>query len=306
VNHLANKWFEHPWVERFLPDHMRPVDDHIFSDSHGLFIVEEMEAAIDRVIARAEELRQSKRLKRENELFLFRMKLTARRIRITSFEKERSQAAIQKTVTIDYVRSTDGHTPAFLREALVHYMKNGKMHARNIEKSSYFQHIFRKLEVLDYTLQGRAPRDIQLHTAEPVRAEEAPEETPVKWHAALDRFHQHYVVQNASIPADIQQEIQQIAQEFEELRSTSSLQFDVEEEYLVERMLGREIPDLIETYRLLEPKHRNEQHGALLQALEAMRGRISSLRMEQNDVHARKMRQLLKINEKRYRQEKKF
>ncbi|WP_079476540.1 hypothetical protein [Marinococcus halophilus] len=303
---MANKWFEHPWIERFLPDHMRPVDDHIFSDSHGLFIVEEMEAAIDRVIARAEELRQSKRLKRENELFLFRMKLTARRIRITSSEKERSQAAIQKTVTIDYVRSTDGHTPAFLREALVHYMKNGKMHARNIEKSSYFQHIFRKLEVLDYTLQGRAPRDIQLHTAEPVRAEEVPEETPVKWHAALDRFYQHYVVQDASIPPDIQQEIQQIAQELEELRSTSSLQFDVEEEYLVERMLSREIPDLIETYRLLEPNHRHEQHDALLQALEAMHRRIGSLRIEQNDVHARKMRQLLKINEKRYRQEKKF
>ncbi|MGY4690050.1 hypothetical protein [Salibacterium sp. K-3] len=302
---MAKDWLLHPWLERFLPDHMRPVDDHIFTDAHGLVIVQETEAALDRLIEYGKQVKPAQHFKKNGKMFHFRLKVNQKRMKLLSYENHKSEAAIKKRIVIEYIRKTylPKERQNRCKEATVQYIKNGQTFVRSIQQSTYFQGIFDKLEQLDDALLGGLIR-----TGAPVApadAEEQPEKEKELIHSSDEPFYQLKELENKKeeawreLPPLINN---RLASLLEEIRRTGQLfdSLDVENRYTVKRMITKDIPSLIDTFLSLSGENRDKQTEQLYEALVKMEVNIRSLREKTEHVKVEQMEQLFELNERRY------
>lgn len=298
---LAKDWLTHPWIERWLPDHLRPVEDHIFTEAHGLDIVMEIESALDRLIEHAERVKHAQQFKKNGKTFRFRLKVNRKRMKMLAYETPSSEAAIKKRIVIDYLRKgiDANKRKNRLKDATVQYLKNGQTYIRSIKHSSHFQTVFYKLEILDDALFGRAI------SATP------PSSTPAKKTESKDGEHPFSLVHSLENKLTMEWQTlddmltNRLTELLEELKRVEPVYhyFDIEERYMIKRMLQQDIPSLIETYLSLSKNHQQERFEKVYEALVHMEVTIKKLRHESERVKVEKMDQLLKLTEKRYSQD---
>ncbi|SFE35490.1 hypothetical protein [Alteribacillus iranensis] len=300
---MDKSWLSHPWIERFLPDHLRPVDDHIFSDAHGTEIITETEAALNRLIQYGEQVKGAQTFKKNGKTFQFRLKINQKRMRLLSYETPKSEAAIKKRIIIEYTRKAYApkNSQKRFKEATVQYIKNGQTYVRSIQKSHLFQNVFHKLEELDDALLGKLmKRDDAPLSPPPVRSEEKPvintTEEPKQLLRAIETlYHEEWRGLDSILLNRLDhllQESRQIIEMFDEL--------DIEERYMLKRMLQKDIPSLIDTYHSLTNEQKQVKKEQLYEALIKMELKLKAIREKTEQQNAEKMEQLLKLNDKRY------
>ncbi|MFB5661735.1 hypothetical protein [Alteribacillus sp. HJP-4] len=303
---MAKDWMSHPWIEKFLPDHLRPVDDHIFSDAHGLVIIKEMETALDRLIEYGKQVKSAQTFKKNGKTFHFRLKINQKRMKLLCFETPQSEAAIKKRITIDYVRKAyqPKNRSHRIKEATVQYIKNGQTFVRSIQKSTYFQNVFYKLEMLDEVLIGslinRRPEIAETSPTAPARQEDKDlvqsSEEPFNYMKNIN-----YQLNNEwkQIGSLLENRLNRLLEETHRLGLLYDL-LDVEERYTVKRMLNNDIPSLINTYLSLAEEQQKTQTEHVYEALTKMEISVRATREAAEHTKLEKMEQLLQLNEKRY------
>lgn len=302
---MERNWLSHPWIEKFLPDHLRPVDDHIFSDAHGTEIIQEIENALDRLIEYGQQVKGAQTFKRNGKTFQFRLKINQKRMRLLSYETARSEAAIKKRIIIDYKRKSydpKDNSKRF-KEATVQYIKNGQTYVRSIQKSALFQNVFQKMEQLDDALLGKLikePTPIKTTNHSPSPSDEkqiveASEEPCQYLRAVEEAMKNHW----SSLEDMIQSRLQRLIEEAYRI-NTIYLDLDVEEKYTFKRMLQKDIPSLVNTYLSLNEEQKKQKTEPLYESLIKMELSLRSMREKTEHEKTEKMEQLLKLNEKRY------
>ncbi|MFZ4452341.1 hypothetical protein [Salibacterium aidingense] len=304
---MAKDWLMHPWLERFLPDHLRPVDDHIFSDAHGLVIVQETEAALDRLIDYGKQVKSAQTFKKNGKTFHFRLKINQKRMKVLSYETHKSEAAIKKRIVIEYIRKA--YLPKSrqnrCKEATVQYIKNGQTFVRSIQKSSYFQGVFDKLELLDEALLGGLIEKKTNHDLSVSAPSPEPTEDKDLIHSSEEPFYYIRELEEkrerswGALPSMIDNRLKLLLEETQEAGSVYD-SLDIEERYTVKRMLTRDIPSLLDTYLTLSEENRQQQTKQLYEALVKMEVNIRTLREKAEVTKVDKMEQLLELSERRY------
>lgn len=298
---MAKNWMAHPWVDRFVPDHRRQVEDQIFSDAHGLVMIQDIEAALDRLIEFGKQVKTTQTFKKSGKTFYFRLRVNQKRMRLLSYETYKSEAAIKKRVTIEYVRKAynPGSKQNRFKEAYIQYRKNGETYLRSIRKSRFFQGVFYKLEQLDDQLLGRIP------TAEPVSSSALTTEDKHFVDSSEEPFQfiykteSHIKLARSGLSRASERCLMEIVQEAREITKHYEL-LDLEERYTVKRMLQKDIPSLLEAYRLLSPDSQLIRQEELTLTLRQMRSTLEELHHKVDALKAERVDYLFKLHEKRY------
>ncbi|RSL33405.1 hypothetical protein D7Z54_10585 [Salibacterium salarium] len=303
---MAKDWLMHPWLEKFLPDHLRPVDDHIFSDAHGLVLIQETEAALNRLIEHGKQVKSAQTFKKNGKTFHFRLKINQKRMKLLSYENHKSEAALKKRIVIEYIRKA--YVPKSrqtrCKEATVQYIKNGQTYVRSIQKSKYFNGVFEKLEMLDDALLGGLIEKTSTHST-PLSPPESREDQDFI-HSSEEPF---YFIQHLDnkIESSWQSLDYLLENRLKKLLEETYLtgfvydSLDIEERYMVKRMLQTDIPSLVDTYLSLSEENKEKQKEQIYEALVKMEVNIRSLREKAEHFKMDKMEQLLELNERRYR-----
>ncbi|MFD2704497.1 hypothetical protein [Salibacterium lacus] len=304
---MAKDWLLHPWLERFLPDRMRPVDDHIFSDAHGLVIVQETEGALDRLIEYGRQIKSSQNFKKNGDTFHFRLKVNQKRMKLLSYENHKSKAAIKKRIVIEYFRKSylPKNRQKRCKEATVQYIKNGQTFVRSIQQSTYFQGIFDKLEQLDDALLGDLIQNQSPAAGAAEHKDGEPSGEKDFIHSGEEPFHQLMELEKKKteswqeLPALINNRLSSL---MEEIRRTGDLfdTLDVEDRYTIKRMLTKDIPSLVDTFLSLSSDNRGKQTEQLYEALVKMEVNVGKLREKTEHTKVEQMEQLIELNERRY------
>lgn len=298
---MAKNWMAHPWVDRFIPDHRRQVEDQIFSDAHGLVMIQDMEAALDRLIEFGKQVKTTQTFKKSGKTFYFRLRVNQKRMRLLSYETYKSEAAIKKRVTIEYVRKAynPGSKQNRFKEAYIQYRKNGETYLRSIRKSRFFQGVFYKLEQLDDQLLGRIP------TAEPASSPALTTEDKHFVDSSEEPFQfiykteSHIKLARSGLSRASERCLMEIVQEAREITKHYEL-LDLEERYTIKRMLQKDIPSLLEAYRLLSPDNQLIRQEELTLTLRQMRSTLEELHHKADALKAERVDYLFKLHEKRY------
>ncbi|RSL33755.1 hypothetical protein D7Z54_08670 [Salibacterium salarium] len=306
---MSKDWLMHPWLEKFLPDHLRPVDDHIFSEAHGIVLIQETEAALNRLIEYGKQVKSAQTFKKNGKTFQFRLKINQKRMKLLSYETHKSEAALKKRIVIEYIRKAYAPKSKQKRykEATVQYIKNGQTYVRGIQKSKYFNGIMEKLELLDDALLGGLIENKSTETVTSSTAQE-PKEDKEFIHSSEEPFHFIQQLEN-KIKSDwkldnlLENRLKQL---LEETHLTGYMfdSLDIEERYTIKRMLQTDIPSLIDTYLSLSEENKKKQIEQIYEALVKMEINIRSLREKAEYAKVNKMEQLLELNQRRYRVKK--
>lgn len=127
---VVKDWLTTSIQEFFLPERLRSVDDHIFSDPNGLSLIKESEAVIDKIITHALEkgpLKGTQVFKKNGRTFKLKLKVSQKRLKLMSFDTHLSPSAIKKRVVMTFARQqTYKPQKKPLKEGLVYYMKKDR------------------------------------------------------------------------------------------------------------------------------------------------------------------------------------
>ncbi|SDH05671.1 hypothetical protein SAMN05192534_101469 [Alteribacillus persepolensis] len=303
---LTRDWLSHPWFEKFLPDHLKPVDDHIFSDPHGLVLIEDTERALERLIQHGKQVKSSQTYKKNGKTFHFRLKINQKRMKLLSYETPKSEAAIKKRIIIEYLRKTyvtKSRRASRLKEASIQYIKNGQTFVRSIKKSRHFEQIFSKLETLDDALlrglidkpaADAKPASVPHSTQDKDFIQSSEEPLP-----SIRELKEFLIPHCHQLETLLENRLKRLLEEAEQIAEVFDV-LDVEEKYIVKRLLKRDIPSLIQTYLSLPHDKQTEQTEPLYETLTKMELNIRSIREKTEDMKIEKMEQLLRLYDKRY------
>ncbi|QQK79952.1 hypothetical protein HUG20_08675 [Salicibibacter cibi] len=294
-------WLTTSMQEFFLPERLRSVDDHIFSDPNGLSLIKESEAVIDKIITHVLEkgpVKGTQMFKKNGRTFKLKLKVSQKRLKLMSFDTHLSPSAIKKRVVITFVRQqTYKAQKKPLKEGLVYYMKNGKSHVRSIQKSPFFQGIMEKFIQLDAALEGHAPTaglSTPL-TREEVSANNEDQLEQSSYEKAIRELYR----QNSELPQALSNRLAQLLEEITTLTPSLHL-LSVEDRYQIKRMIDEDIPHLLEAYRKLDEETQTTQMTRVYEALTKMEVNLRRLQEHENRAKTDRFEYLLKLNEKRY------
>ncbi|PSL50564.1 hypothetical protein B0H94_103176 [Salsuginibacillus halophilus] len=301
-------WIQHGWLQPFLPDHLKPVDDHIFTDRHGTRLIEDVEHALEQAVEHASTKptgRQYYTFKRNRQTMRFKLKVNKKRMKLTAYETQHAEAAVTKRIVIDYTRKyyEPKNQSKRLKEASIHYIKNGRTYARSIQHSERFTTVFLLIEQLDEMLLGTLSPETR-KAGTPTQTPAAETEQPLKRSHELDEklYACERIVKtyNERIPAPVSERLRRFLKAASDL-SPLYEQLDVEERYNLRRMLDKDIPELLSTFNELTEQTQQEETENLYAALVQMELTVQRMQERMKTDYAERWEQLMKLNELRYR-----
>ncbi|MBB6449092.1 hypothetical protein HNR44_001041 [Geomicrobium halophilum] len=295
-------WFGSSWHEFFLPERLRAVDDHIFSDPNGLSLIKESEAVIEKIITRVLEngpVKGTQVYKKNGRTFKLRLKVSQKRLSLMCFDTHLSPSAIKKRIVITIARQ-HSYKPngKLMKEGLVYYMKNGKSHVRSIQKSPFFHGITEKLLQLDSALDGHAPTMVTggtsatLETDSPSKNQQSEQ---ARYEQAIRSLSHH----GFDLPQALANRLDTLLDELSSLIPSLHL-LSIEDRHQIKRMVNEDIPFLLEAYQDLDEDSQSAQMSRLYEALTKMEITLQHLQEHDHQAKHDRFEYLLKLNEKRY------
>lgn len=303
---FVKDWLTSSWRERFIPERMRTVDDHIFSDPNGLSLIKESEAVLDKVISHILKHgppRGSQVYRKNGRTFKMRLKVSQKHLKLLTFDTHQSPSAIKKRFVLHYVRSE--HSKAqqkMIKDGFVYYMKNGKSHVRSVVKSPYFHGMIQKLQHIDGALDGHAPTSLIQMQDQPDHEETISKEAKSERDQYAGSLNYVSMLEH-ELPAPLKNRLRQLLELLyplkEQLRHLS-----VEDRYQVKRMLQQDIPNLLEAYQQLDEEEQSEQMEKVYETLTQMEITVSRLHDNEDDMKSERFDYLIRLNERRYNEKK--
>ncbi|MBU8907326.1 hypothetical protein [Desertibacillus haloalkaliphilus] len=294
---------ELPWVERFLPERLKPVNDELLSNAHSQLLIKETEKLLDKSAKQAPKPNSTQTFKKKEKEYVITLKIKKRKISILAYDTKQSGAAIKKRFFIEcfrkYIKEKNGRGKCV--EATIQYIESGKTYIRSIKKSPHFQSVFDCMSKLDDAMIGQlinSPPSVV--TMDRNNDDEELSKTPSELQQLMTETEQLIDKQDKFvIDPIIQSRLSRLLSQTEMLIPDFEL-LDIEERHLIKRMLREDLPNLIETYVSLSPQNQAIQKESLFIAISKMELTAITLTERLEQTRLQKMEHLLKLNELRY------
>ncbi|WP_078553345.1 hypothetical protein [Bacillus alkalicellulosilyticus] len=302
---MFKDFIDMPWLQSFLPDRMRTVDDDILSEPASLQLIQETERILDKLIEQSSKYQSNRTINKKSINFKITIKIKKKKILVQMQDLHQSHAPVKKRIYIEcfrkYFKAVDGVGKCV--DSTVHYIQNRRTYVRNVRKSPYMQAIFYKIDMLDDALLGQLVTHNKAPLS-PVPPTSSSREVDLKKNEEVKlllmetkRFLQH----KNSITLDpiLENRLNQIFKHTDKLIPQFEL-LDIEDRYTVKRMFREDIPNLLHTYLSLSKENQLQQKENIFIALSKMELTIIRLTeiLEKNRIE--RMNHLLKLNEIRY------
>ncbi len=281
------------------------MEEHLLKDSATQKLIHQAEDLLGNLIEKANGENKQRTVTRKRKESKIKIKLTHKYITIKLNDTKYTDSAIHKRIIITchrkYMKAKNG--VGSIKEASIHYIKDGRAHVRSIAESPLFSGIFYRIHRLDeaysngpgarFTVQelqsfqpskGSSQQDLRLLQQESTR-----------YLDALKRF---------SVDPLIENRLTRILKQIDKLEGDFEL-LDYEEKHTVRRMLNEDIPKLLNTFLSLSTKHQLDHKENVFVSLSQMELTLMTFHEQLEKKRLEKMNHLLKLQKLRYEEERK-
>ncbi|TVP85864.1 MAG: hypothetical protein EA344_04295 [Alkalicoccus sp.] len=288
---------EQNWLQPFLPNYMRPLNEPAMMNEDTKEFVFEAEEFISDLAALVELPRMNKTFKRSIQGFTYKIKIKPKKIQVEMIDNQKSSASLKKRVFITiyrhHVKESNGQGKVM--DATIYYQKEGRTHVRSIRRHPVFQPLFYHIHRLDMSISGQQlPGKVQ-SASSPEQTPEIPsdQEAEALLDALKDVKKRFSEVQEAS---DL---LQQMIPPMEKTAEEYAL-LDIEEKHDLKRMILHDIPNLLQTYVSLSADQKKDSRDRMLYSLDNMYSIIKKQAEDLQATRMERMNHLLQLNELRY------
>lgn len=300
-------WREHiweqKWVEPFLPNYLKPLNDQrIVSEETREFVQEAVEFLSD-LTSLSELPRLNKTFKRSIKGYLFKVKIKPKKIHVELIDTKKTPASIKKRVYITTYRKQYKVHKGMGKciDSTIYYQVDNRTIVRNVQRHPLFQPIFVKIHQLDRSLSGEKllPEEIETkvetikdnETKPPDKMNE--DERYILQHVetVLEKYKNKDERLGKKL-AELNQAIKECIQEVELL--------DLEERHHLKRLVGYDLPNLLDTYTSLSEEQQTKAYHDVLSSIQSMETYIKNQSKQLHSSRMDRMKQLLHLNRLRY------
>jgi len=283
--------------QNFLPNQMIPVEERYVSDEASMQLIQAAEDILDNLIEEAEQGMTNRRIRRKEKQYTVICKITKRKFKLLLFDTKYSSALVKKRIHLEcyrkYIKSVNG--TGKVTHAFVHYIHQGETFVRSVKKASLVQPLFYKLDMLDDALLGQFVNRTRLTTFNRQLDEKDPEVYTV-----LNELKRVVKYQSTlSLDPLLHNRLQRVIGEAESLIPHFNL-LEIEEKYLLKRMLKNDLPKLMHSYISLTNKHQTNHKEDVFVALSKMELSLIALSEQVEKEKVLQLKRLLKVTDKRY------
>ncbi|MDQ0205983.1 hypothetical protein [Alkalicoccobacillus murimartini] len=288
---------------RFLtPSHKKPIDAHLLSDDTTSRLIADTERFLSKLVEKADGRNQKRNLRRKQKEWTIKLKIKYKSIRLQILDSKNSSSPVHKRITITvfrkYVKEENG--VAALKEATIHFLKDGRSHVRSLKDSPNFRGVFYQLYRLDQAyvhggkqvktsleLLSNQEKQLSASYTDDIRllVEEGKRYVETVKHFSVD-----IMIENRLIR--IIQHVQKLQEDFHFL--------DFEQRHTVRRMLREDIPKLLNMFLSLSLKHQLEQKENVFVSLSKMELTLITYTQYLEEVRLEHMNHLIRLQSKRY------
>ncbi|WP_142303602.1 hypothetical protein [Evansella halocellulosilytica] len=297
-----DRLWEHKWIEPFLPNYLKPLKDpDIICSYTESFIYESVEFITD--LASLSELpRLNKTFKREIQGFLFKVKIKQKKIHVELLDTKKSSAKLKKRVYITIYRKQYKQENGMGKcvDSTIYYQKDGRTVVRSVRNHHLFKQVFLALYQLDQSLSGNSTDKSLPPTSLSSDEDQRPYENDSDRQEILTSAKQ---LTNVPLDKEMKEKIGAL-QSLIEICLYDIHLFDIEEKHQLKRLVNRDLPNLLETYKHLSEEQKQEKYDDLLNTVNSMITFTEDLKDQINHSRMERMDHLLRLNQIRYEQKK--
>ncbi|WP_245628147.1 hypothetical protein [Shouchella shacheensis] len=293
------------FLQLFTPAHKRPVDEHLLQDETTTRLIADTERLLRRMADNATGKNERRTIRRRQKDWDIKVKISYKHIRLLVADTKHSRSPVHKRIRVTcyrkYVRSANG--VGLLREATIHYLKDGRMHVRSVQHSSLFKGILYGINRIDLAYVGgkseEASFDLLATREEQLKSKQANDIH------VLSQEAKRYVqtMQQFSLDPMLENKLTRILAQVKRLEDDFSL-LGYEEKHTVRRLLKEDLPSLMGAYLALSKANQMEQKDNVFVSLSKMELSLIGLNGELETTKIERMEHVLRLQELRYDQTK--
>lgn len=302
INHLLNI----PFLEKWIPDRLKPVPLDIVSDQYSQTLIKETEIFIEDIIQLSETEKTNRIFKRKSKEYKLSLKIRKKRMKLDISDQKGAMSPIKKRVIIDLYRKIykTKNGVGKIVDATIYYSYQGTNFVRTIKQSSPFHGIFYKLDMLDDAMIGRLMKDSSQpfdristnHSTLDNKNEEV-----LKLMLELKRITTH--AEKLTLDPIIERKLNSIISQIDPIIPDYHL-LEIEDRHVIKRMLKDDLPQLLHSFFSLTLTQQLEQKEKVYVALSRIELKLISLIRDLEKMRLEKIEHLLRLNEVRYDQKK--
>jgi len=296
--------WEQRWLEPLLPNYLKPLNDPAIETEDTREFVQEAVEFLSDLTSLSELPRLNKTFKRTIKGFLFKIKIKQKKIHVELLDTKKTSAAIRKRVYITIYRKQYKAEKGLGKcvDSTIYYQVETRTVVRNIRRHPLFQPVFIKLHQLDRSLSGEKllPEETPLIPME--KDKKLPEKVEKEQRLILQQMEEvanKYRNKDALIDTKLKElysAIRECVMEVELL--------DIEERHHIKRLVGYDLPNLLETYVSLSMEQRIKSREDVIYSIHSMRTYIENQATQLHSSRMDRMKQLLQLNRLRYETKK--
>ncbi|MFB4211417.1 hypothetical protein ACE1TH_05800 [Shouchella sp. JSM 1781072] len=288
-------------LDFFTPAYKKPVDDHIIQDETTTRLINDTERLLKRMTDNATGKNERKNIRRRQKDWDIRVKINYNYIRLIVSDTKNSRSPIHKRLRIvchrKYIKSSNGMGK--VKEATIHYLKDGRMHVRSLLNVSHFKGILYGIHQLDLAYVGTKTSEVSLERLsgheQQLKSEQANDIRVLVQEA--NRYVQ--AMDTLSIDPMLDNRLQRILTHVGKLEDDFHL-FDFEDKHTVRRLLREDIPNLMGAFFALSKKNQMEQRDNVFVSLSKMELSLIRLTEHLEKTKVERMDHVMRLQELRY------
>lgn len=296
---LFSRLFEIPFFESLLPDRLKPVKDEFISDQYSQVLLLETEKFIDDIIQLSELERNNRTFNRKTTQFKIVLKFKKKRLKLDISDQKGSEAPIKKRIIIDIYRKIyrSNNGVGKVIESTIYYTYQGQSYVRSIKRSSYFQRIFYKLDMLDDALTGRLIKENEVKTL--VTNNPPTEQQQEIRNLLVDMTRITNYNQSLSVDPIIENRLNRMIQHIEKIIPDFQL-LEIEDRHMIKRALREDIPELLHSFVSLTQQQQLQHKENIFVAISRIELRILGIIEQMEKAKLQRVEHLLRLNKVRY------
>ncbi|MCM2674394.1 hypothetical protein [Alkalicoccobacillus plakortidis] len=286
----------------FTPSYKKTIDAHLLSDDTTSRLIADTERFLSKLVDKADGRNQKRNLRRKQKEWTIKLRIQYKFIKLQIIDSKYSSSPVHKRITITchrkYIKAENG--VAAVKEAKIHFLKDGRSHVRSLRDSPKFRGVFYQLFRLDqaYVHGGKQVKSSLELLSNQEKQLSASYTDDIR---LLVEEGKRYVetVKQFSIDALIENRLIRIIQHTQKLQEDFHF-LDFEQRHTVRRMLREDIPKLLNMFLSLSLKHQLEQKENVFVSLSKMELTLITYTQYLEEVRLEHMNHLIRLQSKRY------
>lgn len=300
---FINQLLKVSFIEKLVPDRLKPVSLDILSDQYSQQLLKETEVFIEDIIKLTEKEKINRIFKRKSNDFKLLLKIRKKRMKLDIADLKGGKSPIKKRIVIDQYRKIYKTKNGIGKvvDATIYYTYQGSQFVRTVKNSTLFNGIFYKLDMLDDALIGQLIQKPNQHLDYIATYKQMVNKNEELFTLMLElkRITKHSA--KLTIDPIIERKLTLIVSQIDPIVPDFHL-LDIEDRHVIKRMLKDDIPTLLHSFLSLTIQQQLEQKEKVFIALSRMELKLISIKKELEKMRLEKVEHLLRLNEVRYEQ----